>query len=768
MYPLKGATMFSRARILSYASTIALLLGAYVVAPAQAQSAATVNAQTSTTSQNIKQNFWIKDFKPVLDVAKYGKTEVEAYNSDNKKLDDINNQNAVSYRGKVTIDIPVNKMLEKLKIDQEWNNHKPFESIKERSKGPIFNYVLSLPDITTPIPSSDPNTQTAKPDSLTWESATATSTTNLIDSTSISTHINGNKIAFCANINKDLTWQNILQSTTLGNLTLTANYSITKEQYDYLKKNNKSTHIIGSGEFSGAWLDEDEKNKNLTDSHLNQYIFYYYTDQMAHSLITGSKEAIKYNQLTKNLDLHTARKFNASGKVSPVKYSDYTDPAIDKDGYEIHTILDNNSFKEALIPLEHWLSVAKNNVDGINISDFKSSALITFTLPDALEISPIFKQENGERYQEKGDPTNPTKIVQKNINALPEFSLEYVKQEGKTLQIRVNLLTHRLHRFGGNQLLSSPYITYKQLKQYVQNLSKELEIQFVALKLDNKFGKHGEKYNIKGNIDVTTTGNVIDNGNLVPFKITYGVDNNPTDLSLEVEIPYDVKFKFKSGTPGKEIPKYISDKYLVQMHGYLLKVCHVYKGKTYTLTSDQLNFSPDEEDDELGTWTFNKSLGWEYNGKTNTKSIENVNNDIELVGTWNFTPYKSNNNDNNNDNTENTPDNGVNDSDDNGIGAADEANNPYYIGNLNSIINTQKLYSYKLTPWNYLNLNNSSSKDYDSDQNDSSKNSNRKSNTKLAQTGSGIAYSACSCITFLTLAFAANVKKRRLRAKHVK
>lgn len=445
-----------------------------------------------------------------------------------------------------------------------------------------------------------------------------------------------------------------------GVLTFKANYSLTKEQYNYLKDHDKSTHILGVGEYSGEWFAQEQQEntpaEQLTGPKLNQYLFYYFTDQMNHSVITGSVAAKPYTELANNSVLHTAHQFGAGGTVSRVKYSDYTDPAIDKDGYEIHTTFKNASFKEALIPLEHWLSGAINDLDSVSIRDYTSTATVTFTLPDALDISPIF-QSNAEasngtptgsttgstnkHYAAQGDPTNPTKIIQKDPGAHPEFSLEYIEQEGKTLKVKVTLNTSRLFRVGANQLLTSSTIGYKELKSYIQKLSEELEIQFVALRLNEEKGHHGETYDIKGSVEVVSDGHVVHKGQNVAFKIVYGVDGSATSLDVPVEIPYDVHFRFQSGTPGMELPDYIVQRYLMQLHGNALRTAHVYKGKTFALTPEQLNFSPDVESDVQGSWTFNKSLGWQWGGRSQVRELSDVQQDIDLVGTWTYTPYSA-------------------------------------------------------------------------------------------------------------------------------
>lgn len=709
-------------------------------------------------------DYWLREFKPTLPVAQYAKTTVSAYDKDGKKLDSLDDENAVCYEGTVELNIPMGALLssppaaphegesgsstpagstastsasssvpatsstpapadsseERPDYYNSWPDRKPFESLAHRDKGPVFNYVLSLPDLTTLTPSFATPNPAPVPAPLSWSSATIRNTFAYIDGDTISVSIQGNKAIFSAHTKSGLTWKELFSSndiaaiaptvktatsssassstssttpsaasTTTANsssstassssspatptqapaatptqapgvLTFKANYSLTKDQYNYLKDHKKSTHILGAGEYSGEWFDQKRQEEmsidQLTGPDLNQYLFYYFTDQMNHSVITGSAAAPSYKELANNSVLHTAHQFGAGGTVSRVKYSDYTDPAIDKDGYEIHTTFKNASFKEALIPLEHWLSGAINDLDSVSIRDYTSTATVTFTLPDALDISPIF-QSNAEasngtptgsttgstnkHYAAQGDPTNPTKIIQKDPSAHPDFSLEYIEQEGKTLKVKVTLNTRRLFRFGANQLMTSSTIGYKDLKSYIQKLSEELEIQFVALRLNEETGKHGEKYDIKGSVEVVSEGHVVHKGQNVAFKIVYGVDGSATSLDVPVEIPYDVHFRFQSGTPGMELPDYIVQRYLTQLHGNALRTAHVYKGKTFSLTPEQLNFSPDVESDVQGSWTFNKSLGWQWGGKSQVRELSNVQQDIDLVGTWTYTPYSA-------------------------------------------------------------------------------------------------------------------------------
>lgn len=718
-------------------------------APAPAHAAA-VAPESSTP------DYWLREFKPTLSVAQYAKKTVSAYDKNGKKLDSLDDENAVRYEGTVELNIPVGALLssppaaphegengsstpagstastsasssvpatsstpapadsseERPDYYNSWPDRKPFESLAHRNKGPVFNYVLSLPDLTTLTPSFATPNPAPVPAPLSWSSATICNTFAYIDGDTISVSIQGNKAIFSAHTKSGLTWRELFSSndiaaiaptvktatsssassstssttpsaasTTTANsssstassssspatptqapgvLTFKANYSLTKEQYNYLKDHDKSTHILGAGEYSGEWFAQEQQEntpaEQLTGPKLNQYLFYYFTDQMNHSVITGSAAAPSYKELANNSVLHTAHQFGAGGTVSRVKYSDYTDPAIDKDGYEIHTTFKNASFKEALIPLEHWLSGAINDLDSVSIRDYTSTATVTFTLPDALDISPIF-QSNAEasngtptgsttgstnkHYAAQGDPTNPTKIIQKDPGAHPEFSLEYIEQEGKTLKVKVTLNTSRLFRVGANQLLTSSTIGYKELKSYIQNLSEELEIQFVALRLNEEKGEHGEKYDIKGSVEVVSEGHVEHNGRNVAFKIVYGVNGGATSLDVPVEIPYDVRFRFQSGTPGMELPDYIVQRYLMQLHGNALRTAHVYKGKTFALTPEQLNFSPDVESDVQGSWTFNKSLGWQWGGRSQVRELSDVQQDIDLVGTWTYTPYSA-------------------------------------------------------------------------------------------------------------------------------
>lgn len=791
-----GVQQFAYAETMSVASETGPVRSASGSAAPTSSPAPTPSATPAPTPvaapspESSTPDYWLREFKPTLPVAQYAKTTVSAYDKDGKKLASLDDENAVRYEGTVELNIPMGALLssppaaphegesgsstpagstastsasssvpatsstpapaatsspvpatsseERPDYYNSWPDRKPFESLAHRDKGPVFNYVLSLPDLTTLTPSFATPNPAPVPAPLSWSSATICNTYAFIDGDTITVSIQGNKAIFSAHTKSGLTWRELFSSKNVaaiaptvktaaastapsttpsttpsavstvtassnsssasaatpaitapatpgttpaqasaitpaatptptqapGVLTFKATYSLTKEQYNYLKDHEKSTHILGAGEYSGEWFAQEEQENapadQLTGPKLNQYLFYYFTDQMNHSVITGSAAAKPYTELANNSVLHTAHQFGAGGTVSRVKYSDYTDPAIDKDGYEIHTTFKNASFKEALIPLEHWLSGAINDLDSVSIRDYTSTATVTFTLPDALDISPIFQSNAGssngtttgtpsgsttgspkKHYAAQGDPTNPTKIIQKDPSARPEFTLEYIEQEGKTLKVRVTLNTSRLFRFGANQLMTSSTIGYKALKAYIQKLSEELEIQFVALRLNEEKGQHGEKYDIKGSVEVVSEGHVVHNGRNVAFKIVYGADGSATSLDVPAEIPYDVRFRFKSGTPGMELPDYIVQRYLTQLHGNALRTAHVYKGKTFSLTPEQLSFSPDVESDVQGSWTFNKSLGWQWGGKSQVRELSNVQQDIELVGTWTYTPYSA-------------------------------------------------------------------------------------------------------------------------------
>ena len=84
----------------------------------------------------------------------------------------------------------------------------------------------------------------------------------------------------------------------------------------------------------------------------------------------------------------------------------------------------------------------------------------------------------------------------------------------------------------------------------------------------------------------------------------------------------------------------------------------MYKGETYTLNDSDLRlketdreFHPyDELDDDgtkiTGTWVFDASSGWKVNGEGEPIThIDNVSKNINLVGTWIFTPAEKSSDD---------------------------------------------------------------------------------------------------------------------------
>lgn len=316
-------------------------------APAPAHAAAV--APESSTS-----DYWLREFKPTLSVAQYAKTTVSAYDKNGKKLDSLDDENAVRYEGTVELNIPVGALLssppaaphegengsatpassassastttptsapapaasseERPFYYNSWPDRKPFESLAHRDKGPVFNYVLSLPDLTTLTPSFATPNPAPVPAPLSWSSATICNTYAYIDGDTISVSIQGNKAIFSAHTKSGLTWRELFSSKDLaattttvktatssttssttpssnssnasattpattapatppatpgttpaqapaatssqasGVLTFKANYSLTKEQYNYLKDHEKSTHILGAGEYSGEWF----------------------------------------------------------------------------------------------------------------------------------------------------------------------------------------------------------------------------------------------------------------------------------------------------------------------------------------------------------------------------------------------------------------------------------------------------------------------------------------------------------------------------------
>lgn len=213
-------------------------------APAPAPAPTPVAAPSPESSTP---DYWLREFKPTLPVAQYAKTTVSAYDKDGKKLASLDDEKAVRYEGTVELNIPVGTLLssppaaphegesgsatpasaasststttatstpapadsseERPDYYNSWPDRKPFESLAHRDKGPVFNYVLSLPDLTTLTPSFATPNPAPVPAPLSWSSATIRNTFAYIDGDTISVSIQGNKAIFSAHTKSGLTWR---------------------------------------------------------------------------------------------------------------------------------------------------------------------------------------------------------------------------------------------------------------------------------------------------------------------------------------------------------------------------------------------------------------------------------------------------------------------------------------------------------------------------------------------------------------------------------
>lgn len=224
-----------------------------------------------------------------------------------------------------------------------------------------------------------------------------------------------------------------------------------------------------------------------------------------------------------------------------------------------------------------------------------------------------------------------------------DFALKDVKEEGNTITATAYLKDW----YRGDQLMKPYAYSYDEIKHRINNLVDEIKIKFIPVWF-NSNAQAGKTYQIEGSAQGELSGKINyvyrrlvadDSEKLIPFNVKF----NEEKSEISVEVPYKVDFKFESGTPDRTLPDYINEQ-------YALKPINVYKDKSITIdnatlhTTDNSTFEPYPEvvgdgTKKTGTWIFDENAGWKIDGKGKpVTTIENVNKNITLVGTWKFIP----------------------------------------------------------------------------------------------------------------------------------
>lgn len=193
-----------------------------------------------------------------------------------------------------------------------------------------------------------------------------------------------------------------------------------------------------------------------------------------------------------------------------------------------------------------------------------------------------------------------------------------------------------------------PYAySYDEIKRRINNLVDEIKIKFIPVWF-NTDAQAGRTYEIEGSAKGELSGKInyvyrrlgaYDSDKLIPFNVKFSEEKS----EIHVEVPYKVDFKFESGTPDRTLPDYINEQ-------YALKPINVYKDKSITIDNATLlkttneTFEPYPEvvgdgTNMTGKWIFDKTAGWKIDGKGEpVTTIESVNKNITLIGTWKFIP----------------------------------------------------------------------------------------------------------------------------------
>lgn len=585
------------------------------------------NIQNNQDTQDIPGPFYggLNVNSPLLEVGKYASLQISATNTSGTTVD-ANSSDATNYSGTLTLNIPFNEVLKA--------TNQQTESCKNEKAKLDFSYSLSLPE---PIE---------------WqEDARVENQSSLVKSASAKiSSLHKNTITLIANLNEN-TWKDLSSSSDSNTVKLIAHFSFTKNSLEKVKNRN----ITGTGILNLYRKDKDSGN------WVPGFGFTYITHELNIPLLGGEPtidnplDATKqdYNQLiysndltdrnNNNKDIPSIGKFGFSGTAQKVTYEDYSSPLITRDGLEINSTISSKPFKSSLENVEKWLKTKINDVSRVYVSDLNVSMKLTFTLPKQISLSPSkeLPSDPSNHYPIKigGVRNDPTSL----LGDYGDFALKDVKEDGNTITATAYLKDW----YRGDQLMKPYAYSYDEIKHRIDALVDAINIKFIPVWF-NTNAEAGKTYEIEGSAQGELSGKINyvyrrlvadDSEKLIPFNVKFGKEN----VKIPVEVPYKVDFKFESGTPGQTLPDYINEQ-------YELKPINVYEGKSITIdnstlhTTDNSTFEPYPEvvgdgTKKTGTWIFDENAGWKIDGQGKpVTTIENVNKNITLVGTWKFIP----------------------------------------------------------------------------------------------------------------------------------
>ena len=565
---------------------------------------------------------------PLLEVGKYASLQVNATNAAGAEVSATSDE-AQHFSGKLTLDIPVSEMLKATKEAME-------RDYKDETAKLDFSYSISLPE-----PLSWENTASVDKQSSLVTSARANISKRHTNTITLNMKF------------KEAAWKELYGSTDTNTVKLTAHVSFTKSQLEQVKnKNITGTGILNLQENDhGTWV----------PGFGGTYITHELTMPLlgGQASITSPLDVTKnnYHQLihsdsltadSKNTSIPAIGKFTFSSTAQKVVYEDYSAPLLTRDGLEINSKISTAPFKSSLVSIENWLKTNINDVSRVYISGLNLSIKLTFTLPQEISLSPSreLPDEPHKHYPMKigGVRNDPTSL----LGSFDGFELKDVQEKGNVITATASLKDW----YRGNELMRPYAYSYDEIKERINALADELTIKFIPVWF-NTDAQAGKTYQIEGSAQGTLSGKMNyvyrklgghDTDKLIPFNISFGEEK----IEVPAEVPYNVSFKFISGTPGQTLPDYISKQ-------YALKPINVYNGKSFTIdtaslhTTDNAPFEPYPEvvgdgTKQTGTWVFDSAAGWKINGKGEAvTTIENVNRNVTLVGTWKFIPVTHHN-----------------------------------------------------------------------------------------------------------------------------
>lgn len=565
---------------------------------------------------------------PLLEVGKYASLQVNATNAAGAEVSATSDE-AQHFSGKLTLDIPVSEMLKATKEAME-------RDYKDETAKLDFSYSISLPE-----PLSWENTASVDKQSSLVTSARANISKRHTNTITLNMKF------------KEAAWKELYGSTDTNTVKLTAHVSFTKSQLEQVKnKNITGTGILNLQENDhGTWV----------PGFGGTYITHELTMPLlgGQASITSPLDVTKnnYHQLihsdsltadSKNTSIPAIGKFTFSSTAQKVVYEDYSAPLLTRDGLEINSKISTAPFKSSLTSIENWLKTNINDVSRVYISGLNLSIKLTFTLPQEISLSPSreLPDEPHKHYPMKigGVRNDPTSL----LGSFDGFELKDVQEKGNVITATASLKDW----YRGNELMRPYAYSYDEIKERINALADELTIKFIPVWF-NTDAQAGKTYQIEGSAQGTLSGKMNyvyrqlggnDTDKLIPFNISFGEEK----IEVPAEVPYDITFKFISGTPGQTLPDYISKQ-------YALKPINVYNGKSFTIdtaslrTTDDAPFEPYPEvvgdgTKQTGTWVFDSAAGWKVDGKGEAvTTIGNVNKNLTLVGTWKFIPVTHHN-----------------------------------------------------------------------------------------------------------------------------